>query len=409
MFNSKYWVIAVFFAFVIVGSLAIAQSPTPAKRPGDKQVPTPAKRPEPKPAKPVQPEPVKADQPAEPDQAEKEDIESASADAVPSDDETKTAPVGSGAKTVSKSANPPANSAAVEPPALRKVERKAMTETPSTSGGEEYLFRYNLQPGMVISSEVTHLAKIDTKIDSTEQNSQSRTVSQKIWEVTKAVNGEMTFDYKILEIDMSQRIGNDTELRFSSKSGEEPSRQFQAAASAAATIGKVISTVTIDEQGMIIARSDQSNPPNLGMGDITLPVPKKPVAIGATWEVPREMRIMREDSSVKTVRFRELFRFDKVSAGVATIAVRSEMLTPISEPKEEAQVLQQLSNGTIKFDIDAGRMISKELGWDKVVVGFSGAGSVMDYSARLEEQVLKAEQKFGTSKSANKAKSATSR
>ena len=216
----------------------------------------------------------------------------------------------------------------------------------------------------------------------------------------------MTFEYKILEIDMSQRIGNDNELRYSSKSGEEPLRQFQAAA---ASVGKVISTVTIDEQGMIIARSDQSNPPNLGMGDITLPVPKKPIAIGATWEVPREMRIMREDGSVKTVRFRELFRFDKVSAGVATITVRSEMLTPISEPKEEAQVLQQLSNGTIKFDIDAGRMISKELGWDKVVVGFSGAGSVMDYSARLEEQVLKAEQKFGASKSANKAKPATSR
>ena len=406
MFKSKYWVVAVFFAFVILGPLAIAQSPTPAKRPGDKQVPTLAKRPENKPVKPAEPEPVKADTSTEPDPVEKKDAESAGTAPVPSDDETKTATVGSGAKPVSKSAPPAASSASVEPPALRKVERKAMTETPSTSGGEEYLFRYNLQPGMVISSEVTHLAKTDTKIDSTEQNSQSRTVSQKTWEVTKAVNGEMTFEYKILEIDMSQRIGAENELRYSSKTGEEPARQFQAAA---ATIGKVISTVTIDEQGMIIARSDQSNPPNLGMGDITLPVPKNPIAIGATWEVPREMRIMREDSSVKTVRFRELFRFDKVSAGVATITVRSEMLTPISEPKEEAQVLQQLSNGTIKFDIDAGRMISKELGWDKVVVGFSGAGSVMDYSARLEEQVLKAEQKFGASKAASKAKPATSR
>ena len=62
----------------------------------------------------------------------------------------------------------------------------------------------------------------------------------------------------------------------------------------------------------------------------------------------------------------------KASAGVATISVRSNMLTPISEPKEESQVLQQLSNGTIKFDIDAGGMISKDLNWDKVVVGFFG-------------------------------------
>lgn len=396
MFTSKYSIAAVCLAFVFGGSFAIAQSSTPAKRPAGKQEPTPAKRPAPKPTEP---------EPAEMEPAEMEGQESASLDAVPSEDKTQASTVGSAAKPVSKSAAatpkpsaPATASASSEPPPLRKVERKAMTETPSTTGGEEYLFRYNLQPGMVISSEVTHLAKTDTKIDSTEQNSQSRTVSQKTWEVTKAVNGEMTFDYKILEIDMSQRIGAETELRFSSKSGEEPAVQFQAAA---ASIGKIISTVTIDEQGMITARSDQSNPPNLGMGDITLPVPKKPIAIGATWEVPREMRILRDDRSLKTVRFRELFRFDKVSAGVATITVRSEMLTPISEPKEEAQVLQQLSNGTIKFDIDAGRMISKELGWDKVVVGFSGAGSVMDYSARLEEQVVKAEQKFGASKSAS--------
>ena len=291
-------------------------------------------------------------------------------------------------------------------PTLRKVERKELIETPSTLGGEEFLLRYKFEPGMVISSEVTHLAKTDTKVDSSEQNSHSRTVSQKTWEVTRVENGEMTFEYKILEIDMSQRIGADMEIRYSSKSGDEPARQFQAAAD---SVGKVISTVTIDEQGMIVARSDETNPPNLGMGDITLPVPKKPIAVGATWEVPRELRIRREDSTVKTVRFRELFRLDKVSAGVATIAVRSEMLTPITEPQEEAQVLQQLSNGTIKFDVDAGRMISKELGWDKVVVGFSGAGSVMDYSARLEEQVVKAELKAGASKSAAKAKPGASR
>lgn len=408
MIFSKCWMIAICFVCVFGGSIAIAQAPTPAKRPADKRVPTPAKRPE---AKPSQPEPVKSEppvsvEPATTDSTENESTETSKSDAEADTDETQSGTIGSGAKLVSKSATTPTSSTTDEPAPLRKVERKTMTETPSTAGGEEYLLRYNLQPGMVISSEVTHLAKTDTKIDSTEQNSQSRTVSQKTWEVTKAVNGEMTFDYKILEIDMSQRIGADNELRYSSKSGEEPASQFQ---KAAASIGKVISTVTIDEQGMIIARSDQSNPPNLGMGDITLPVPKNPIAIGATWEVPREMRIAREDGSVKTVRFRELFRFDKVSAGVATIAVRSEMLTPISEPKEEAQVLQQLSNGTIKFDIDAGRMISKELGWDKVVVGFSGAGSVMDYSARLEEQVVKAEQKFGATKSATKAKSGTSK
>ncbi|XZE21516.1 hypothetical protein SH449x_001419 [Pirellulaceae bacterium SH449] len=272
--------------------------------------------------------------------------------------------------------------------ALRPVAKKELTETPSPMGGQTYLLRYKFTPGLRIVSEVTHMARTDTKVDSTAQDSDSRTVTHKTWDVTKVDNGNMTFEYSITDIDMSQRIGSGNELRYSSKSDEQPPFQFQTAAD---SVGKVISTVTIDVQGLIVARSDETNPPHLGMGDITLPVPESAVAVGATWEIPRELNIRREDGSLKRVRFRELFKLEKVSAGVATVSVASEMITIISDPKEEAQVVQQLSNGTIKFDIDAGRMISKELGWDKKVVGFSGAGSTMEYSARLDEKVVATE------------------
>jgi hypothetical protein len=128
----------------------------------------------------------------------------------------------------------------------------------------------------------------------------------------------------------------------------------------------------------------------MGMGDITMPLPADPVGVGATWEVPREMRIDRKDGSSRLIKFRELFKLEKVSAGVATVDVRSEPLSAIADPAEEAQVMQQLSNGTIQFDIDAGRMISKELAWDHQVVAFSGPGSVLEYSARLEDHVVSA-------------------
>ena len=128
----------------------------------------------------------------------------------------------------------------------------------------------------------------------------------------------------------------------------------------------------------------------MGMGDITMPLPAEPVGVGATWEVPREMRIDRKDGSSRLIKFRELFKLEKVSAGVATVDVRSEPLSAIADPAEEAQVMQQLSNGTIQFDIDAGRMISKELAWDHQVVAFSGPGSVLEYSARLEDHVVSA-------------------
>jgi hypothetical protein len=282
---------------------------------------------------------------------------------------------------------------------MRAVAKKELTETPSPMGGETYLLRYKFTPGLRIMSEVTHMAKTDNKIDSTAQDADSRTVTNKTWDVTKVEGGNMTFEYTISDIDMSQRIGTGNEVRYSSKSGEQPPFQFQ---SAADSVGRIISTVTIDQQGLIVARSDETNPPHLGMGDITLPVPENAVAVGATWEIPRELNIRREDGSLKRVRFRELFKLEKVSSGIATVSVASEMITIISDPKEEAQVVQQLSNGTIKFDIDAGRMISKELGWDKKVVGFSGAGSTLEYSARLDEHVVSAETTKPAARSAKK-------
>jgi hypothetical protein len=99
------------------------------------------------------------------------------------------------------------------------------------------------------------------------------------------------------------------------------------------------------------------------------------------------MKINRRDGTQRVVKYRELFKLEKISAGVATVSVKSEPLSTMGEPSEEAQILQQLSNGTIRFDVDAGRMISKELAWDHQVVAFSGPGSVLEYSARLEDNV----------------------
>ncbi len=57
----------------------------------------------------------------------------------------------------------------------------------------------------------------------------------------------------------------------------------------------------------------------------------------------------------------------------------------------KSQLIQQLSRGEIKFDIDAGRVISKRLDWDENVIGFSGADSNMKYLARFTETLVQAQ------------------
>jgi hypothetical protein len=271
---------------------------------------------------------------------------------------------------------------------LRKVEPKTLKETAALESGQEFLLRYRFEPGLILRSEVTHLSKNSTRINSVLQEASSRTITDKAWRVLDADDQSTTFEYVVEAVDLSQQFGNSEEIRYNTK---EPTEQVPVQfAGAVDTVGKVVSTIQIDARGMVIARSDSKDPPHMGMGDITLPLPEKPVAVGATWEIPRELRIDRKDGTSRMIKFREFFKLDKVSAGVATISVRSEPLSPINDPTEEAQVMQQLSNGTIQFDIDAGRMISKELAWDHQVVSFSGPGSLLEYSSRLEDRVVSA-------------------
>jgi hypothetical protein len=284
---------------------------------------------------------------------------------------------------------PTTSQTAPQPPQKAKttVISAKRAPTPAASSGEQYLLRYNLRPKTKIVSEVTHLAKTNTKVNDVEQSSQSRTVSRKVWTVTEvASNGDMTFVHQVDSVDMSQKIGDGEEIHYNSKTETQPLEIF---AKVAETIGKPIATVTITPSGQVVNRSEEAQGSNLGMGDITIPMPDQAIQIGDQWETSREIRIRRPDGTPKSVKVRELYTLEKVSAGVASISIRSEPLTPLTEPEVEAQVLQQISNGQIRFDLDSGRLISKNLTWDKTVVGFSGTGSVMDYSARLDEVVEK--------------------
>jgi len=292
--------------------------------------------------------------------------------------------------TLAERAETPATETVTEKPAREKskvtlVSKGKPADLDSTSNSERYKLRYNLKADTRIVSEVTHLAKTNTKINDESQSSQSRSVSKKAWAVSKvAQNGDMTFVHQVDSVEMSQQIGDGEELRYNSATDKEPNAIFEKVAE---TIGKPLATITINALGQVVERSDEAVGSNLGMGDIAIPLPEEEIEIGTQWETPREIRVRRTDGTPKVVKVRELYTLEKVSAGVAVISIRTEPLTPLSEPEVESQAVQQMSNGTIRFDVDAGKLISKKLAWDKTVVGFSGAGSVMDYSARLDEVV----------------------
>lgn len=250
--------------------------------------------------------------------------------------------------------------------------------------GEKFSLQHRLKAGEVIRTRTTHVVNALTRIQGAEDVSESKSISDKVWDVKSVdASGPMTFEYRIEAVDMSQKQSDQPEITYNSRTDKSAPDKFGPLAD---TIAKPIAMVTIDPSGKIIERDNQSKTPPLGMGELAIPLPKEPVAVGAQWNLPRECRVKLENGTQKVMKLREQYTLEKVSAGVATIRVQTQALTPVDEPSVEAQLMQQMSQGVIKFDVDRGRLISKQLDWDDEIVGFRGAETSLKYTARFTEE-----------------------
>jgi hypothetical protein len=137
--------------------------------------------------------------------------------------------------------------------------------------------------------------------------------------------------------------------------------------------------------------------------DDVVPQPLKP---GMTWSIPDELRLPAEDGTQKKIQTQQQYKLEKVEAGVATIKVTTQVLTPVNDPKLKSQMVQRLQNGAIQFDVDAGRLLHKQMDIDEEVFGFSGPESHMQYLARFTEELVK---EPATAKAAGTAASAQKR
>jgi len=250
----------------------------------------------------------------------------------------------------------------------------------------EYLLRYKLKPGTMLVSKVEHFAETKTTMTDHVEQSTSRTASENVWEVQSvSPDGEATFIYKINSVNLAQTVGENNEISYNSTSDSEIPDVFKPVAS---TIGKPLATITINSRGQVIKREGELKSHQMGMGDLTVPLPETKVKIGGQWSVPRELRVKLDNGKYKKVKVRELYTLEKVSAGLATIKITTQPTTPVNSRAVEAQLMQQLSKGKIKFDIDAGVMLSKKLDWSDRVIAFRGPDSSLEYDAKFTAELV---------------------
>jgi hypothetical protein len=284
---------------------------------------------------------------------------------------------------------------------LKNAKQRATQQT--------YQLQYQFRPGETIRYEVVQLTATNTRVGGildkvtnrpTEvfDKAQTRSISTKVWKVVDVNDeGHATFVHMVEDVDMWSHLAGHREMRYNSKTDAKPPKGYE---SVAKNLGNPLTTVTIDATGKVIKRLDKKGYSGIKGEQIVDRVPPQPVRIGDQWYCPHEIIVADNNRRFHRIKTRKLYRLEKVSAGVATIHVKTQVLTPIDSPAIEAKLVKWLTEGDLKFDLDAGRVVALELNLDKKVMGFAGPNSCMEYLSRRTEKLLPAEQQTAQRKEA---------
>lgn len=257
---------------------------------------------------------------------------------------------------------------------------------PAAPSGPKYALRYKFQVGETVRTKVLQRVVLDTTISGTTQTAETTSGSVKVWHITTVdPAGPITFEHSVDSVDMRQKLSGREAITYNSKTDNEPPPAYQAVAK---SIGVPLTTVTIDPSGKILKRVEQRSgvPAEPQNSQMVIPLSAQPVSVGESWNVPVDITIALEDGVTKLIKTRQHYTLEKVSNGVATISVATQVLTPVNNPKIQSQLIQRLTKGSIRFDIDAGRVLSQNIDLDEQVLGFQGPESSLHFVGRFTEE-----------------------
>jgi hypothetical protein len=111
------------------------------------------------------------------------------------------------------------------------------------------------------------------------------------------------------------------------------------------------------------------------------------VAVGATWKEPFTIEVPETDTLMKQARLQRRYTLTKVEGDVATIAFKTERLTPDLTPKQEARIAQILYEGTFRLDHRQGMLLGRELQLERSVPNFDGPATKMTLAVKQQDAI----------------------
>jgi hypothetical protein len=267
---------------------------------------------------------------------------------------------------------------------------------PNPAGQPLYRLEYKLQAGQTIYYDIMQKAKIITQKEGKAETTQNESNTRMHFRVLSvAADGQAELESSIDHVKMSYSFGGGDPITYDSQNDRIPPRGFGGVKE---SIGRPLARLKVEKSGKLVSaislrgenaedKNDVSDDP---ARNYLVPLPTEPVAVGATWTQQLSVRVRISRNLTNKVTLLRKYEFASIEGHVATIRVKTGVVTPVDDPQILMQLIQRTPQGTIRLDLEQGLIVSRISTTDKTELGVLGPNSSMQAVSELKETLVPA-------------------
>jgi hypothetical protein len=258
-----------------------------------------------------------------------------------------------------------------------------------------YQLKYKFQPGQFLYYEVENTMKIVTRFKEAKEDISNQSQA---WKQLRVVSideqGHATLEPMVERVVMQATKDAEAPVNYDSARDPEPPFQFLEVKK---TIGEVQARITVASNGDLkevtplvtndpaLKAAAEKKDPRL---NFLVVMPAQPVKIGDSWKDRFPVEVTVGKNLQQEVILQRTYALSAVKGSVASIKLRTSVVTPVNDPQIEAQLIQRTLAGVIEFDLEKGLILLMNTKVDQSVIGAFGPESSMSAVTKSVEKLL---------------------
>jgi hypothetical protein len=245
--------------------------------------------------------------------------------------------------------------------------------------------QFRWQKGAVLSCKVKSVTAVTEVVSGGKQQFGSRLDLTKRYRVVDVdAGGTATLEYSVIAMRNEQTRPNGEVLLFDSANlaKSTPGLREQLGK----FVGTTLAVVRVDATGAVVEVKQGPAGRYAAEPLFTLVLPKTGVQAGKAWTRSFDLKLDPPLGTGEKYAAKQVCRCTKLEAGKATIALTTSF-NPLPESVQERMPLvQKETQGTVVFDIAAGRVAEVRLTVDRTLENHRGPGSSYHFESSYREQ-----------------------